>query len=64
MSTSTAVQGPSSVPAQVFEAFLAALAEKGASAALVDRLRTVLIVERSLTERALRAAVLAPEPKA
>lgn len=50
------------VPQQVFEQFLADLAEKGQPAELVARLRKALIEEASFSERALRAAVLPDEP--
>ena len=50
------------VPTLVFERFLDALAADGLSADLVARLRKTLLEEKSFSDRALKAAVLAEEP--
>ena len=50
------------VPAEIFEKFLQALREAAVPDELVARLRKVLVVERTFTDRALKAAVLGEEP--
>jgi hypothetical protein len=55
------MEGTPDVPAQVFEKFLQALGDAGASAALVARLRKALLEDRTFTERALNSAVLGKE---
>jgi len=62
MTTSPILEGTSDVPAQVFEKFLQALMDAGASAELVARLRKTLLEDKKFTERALREAVLSEEP--
>ncbi len=49
------------VPAQVFENFLAALAQAEVPAGLIARLRRSLLEDKELTERALAAALFAEE---
>jgi hypothetical protein len=49
------------VPGQVFESFLAALAEADLPADLIARLRTSLREDKDLTERALTAALFPEE---
>lgn len=61
MTTSSTKEVALDVPAQVFEKFLKTLADTGASAELVTRLRKVLLEERIFTERVLKAAVLGEE---
>lgn len=51
------------VPGQVFESFLAALAEADLPADLIARLRTNLMVDKDLTERALTAALFRAETR-
>ena len=60
--TSPDTEGTLDVPTQVFERFLQALGGTGASVELVARLRKALLEDRTLTERALKAAVLGEEP--
>lgn len=62
MTTSFALKGTPDVPTQVFEKFLEALKEAGASPELVARLRKTLLEDKKFTERALKEAVLAEEP--
>ena len=62
MTTSPILERTSDVPVQVFEKFLQALREAGASAELVARLRKTLLEDKKFTERALKEAVLAEEP--
>lgn len=62
MSGTPAATPGADVPAQVFERFLGDLTSAGLPAELVDRLRKTLLVERDLSDRALKAAVLADEP--
>lgn len=62
MTTSPIQVGTFDVPAQVFEKFLQALSNAGASAELVARLRKALLEEKKFTERALKEAVLPEEP--
>ena len=62
MTTAPTREETRDVPAQVFEKFLQALGEAGASAELVARLRKTLLEDRTFTERALKEAVLAEEP--
>lgn len=49
---------PASVPSQVFSKFLDALRDKEVSVEVQDRLRRILLTERTLSDRALREAVL------
>ena len=58
MTTSSKMEGPPDVPAQVFEQFLQALGGTGASSELIARLRKALLDDRTFTERALKTAVL------
>ena len=60
--TTPMLGGTTDVPVQVFEKFLQALGDAGASADLVARLRKTLLEEKKFTERALREAVLPEEP--
>jgi hypothetical protein len=62
MTTSSMLEETPDVPAQVFEKFLQALGEAGASAELVTRLRKTLFEDKKFTERALKEAVFAEEP--
>ncbi|TRZ44183.1 hypothetical protein D4S03_12010 [bacterium] len=62
MTISSTIKGPLGVPAQVFEKFLQALGEAGASTELITRLRKTLLEDKTFTERALKEAVLAEEP--
>ena len=48
---------PIDVPAQVFQTYLEDLQAAGASEELVARLRTVLLVDKVYTERAINAAI-------
>lgn len=50
------------VPGQVFNSFLETLKESGLPEELIARLRKILVTERTLTDRALKAAVLGEEP--
>lgn len=61
ISTSPRMAGTTDVPAQVFEEFLRALGDAGASAELVARLRKALLEDRTFTERALKLAVIGEE---
>ncbi len=61
MTTSSKMQGTPDVPAQVFEKFLQALGDAGASAELVARLRKALLEDGTFTERALKSAVVGEE---
>ena len=54
--------GIGDLPERVFEEFLDALADAGASEELVEQLRKTLLVEQNFTERALKAAVMPEEP--
>lgn len=49
------------VPAQVFDQFLADLAEANVPAEVVTRLRKTLVEDRAFTEIALRKAVFGEE---
>jgi len=62
MTTPSTIDGTPDVPAQVFEKFLQALEDTGASAELVARLRKTLLEDKTFTERALKEAVLTEEP--
>ena len=62
MTTLHKLKGAPDVPAQVFEKFLQALGEAGASAELVARLRKTLFEDKAFTERALKEAVLGEGP--
>lgn len=62
MTTLPSVQGLSDVPTLVFDAFLEALKQAGASDELIIRLRKALLEEKKFTERALKDAVLPEEP--
>lgn len=62
MTTSPILEGTSDVPGRVFEKFLQALGDAGASAELVARLRKTLLEDKKFTERALKEAVLPEEP--
>ena len=53
--------GAADVPTQVFEKFFEALAGAGLSA-VAARLRKTLLEEKSFTDSALKAAVLAEDP--
>lgn len=59
LDTESALAGE--VPGQVFESFLAALAQADLSADLIARLRINLIEDKDLTERALTAALFPEE---
>jgi hypothetical protein len=59
LDTESALAGD--VPEQVFESFLAALAQAELPADLIARLRTNLIEDKDLTERALTAALFPEE---
>ncbi len=50
------------VSAEVFEAFLEALEREKVDAAVIQRLRQVLVEEKTFSERALRAAVFGEGP--
>lgn len=58
---SSKMAGPPDVPAQVFEKFLLALRDGGASAELIARLHKALLEDRTFTERMLKSAVLGEE---
>lgn len=62
MTTSPTKERTLDVPAQVFEKFLQALEDAGASAELIARLRRTLLEDKTFTERALKEAVLGEEP--
>jgi len=53
--------GTQDVPTQVFEKFLQALTDAGASVELVTRLRKTLLEDKTLTETALKDAILGEE---
>ena len=53
----------SDVPTQVFSRFVDALTAEGVPPDVVNRLRVVLLVEKSFTDRALRAALLGEDLK-
>jgi hypothetical protein len=55
-------EGVRDVSAEVFTAFLAALERDQVDPMVVQRLRVALIQEKTVSERALRAAVLAEDP--
>jgi hypothetical protein len=61
MTTSPTTHGTPDVPAQVFEKFLQALTDAGASVELVARLRKTLLEDKRFTDGALQEAVLAEE---
>lgn len=50
------------VPTQIFENFLQALKDAGASTELVARLQKTIIEEKTLTDAALKEAVLGEGP--
>ena len=52
---------PSEVPTQVFERFLRALEESKTASGVVERLRALLLSEKSLTEKAFTEALLSEE---
>jgi len=54
---------PSEVARQVFEQFLAALADANTPPAVVDRLRALLLSEKSLTEKATTEAIFSDAPQ-
>ncbi len=62
MNDASVGSGTHDVPAQVFEQFLADLAESGMPADVIARLRKALITDRSFSERSLNTAVFAEEP--
>jgi len=49
------------IPTRVFEKYLQALVEAKASPEVISRLRTTLLEDKSVTERALRDAVFGEE---
>jgi len=61
MKTPIKIEGTPDVPAQIFEKFLQALSEAGATAEFVTRLRKTLLENKTFTERALKAAVFGEE---
>jgi hypothetical protein len=61
MNTSPTTHGTPDVPTQVFEEFLQALMDAGASVELVARLRKTLLEDKRFTDAALQEAVLADE---
>jgi hypothetical protein len=62
MITSPTKDGIVDVPAQVFENFLEALRDAGASPELIARLRKALLEDKIFAEHALKAAVFGEEP--
>lgn len=56
-----AVAALSDVPGQVFNKFLEALKESGLPDELIARLRKTLVTDKTLTDRALKPAVLGEE---
>jgi hypothetical protein len=61
MTTSPTTQQTLDVPTQVFEKFLQALTDAGASVELVARLRKTLLEDKRFTDGSLQEAVLADE---
>jgi hypothetical protein len=53
--------GQPEVPAQIFERFLARLAESDLPTEVVDGLREAIIEDNDLSERAIRAALFPAE---
>ena len=62
MTESPRKEGPSDVPAQVFEKFIQTLEEAALSAELITRFRKTLLEDQAFTERALKDAVFGEEP--
>lgn len=51
------------VPQQIFEKFLQQLQEEGISAAVIERLRSIATGNSSLSEAALKKALLPDDPE-